>query len=194
GGAIEALVQRDVELARQVRGMDREVNRLEHEVDALCLQILGLHHPSGSDLRFVAVSMKLVTHLERMGDLAKNISDRITELGQRPQAMVYVDLPTMAERVRSMISRALDAFVERDVALAEQVIEDDTKVDDLYWRIHRSLEAVMKNNSEVVSYGVKLLLVCKYLERLGDHAANIAEEVIFLVEGRDIRHPNSSNR
>ncbi|MBH25641.1 MAG: phosphate transport system regulatory protein PhoU [Myxococcales bacterium] len=187
GGAAEALVHHDVALARQVRSMDRDVNRLEYEVDALCLRILGLHHPSGGDLRFVAVSMKLVTHLERMGDLAKNISDRITEMEQRPTTMIYVDLPRMSERVRLMISGALDAFVERDVELAEEVVEADSEVDDLYWRIHRSLEAVMLSNPEVVSYAIKLLLICKYLERLGDHAANIAEEVIFFVEGRDVR-------
>lgn len=188
GNVIEALQTYDPDLARRVRAMDNEVDELEKEIDEHCLRILALHQPAAEDLRFVTMSMKLVTDLERMGDLVGNIGERIIALaeGERPRAAV--DLPRMAGLVREMVRKALDAFVDGDVHLARKVLEEDELVDDLHWQSHRALVARMEDGSEPPARGIQLLLLTKHLERVGDHATNIAEEVIFLVRGRDVRH------
>lgn len=188
GTVVEALANHDAEMARRVISMDHKVDALEKEIDELCLRLLALHHPVASDLRFVTMSMKLVTDLERMGDLVGNIAERIIDLTPSARLGPRVDLPRMARLAKEMIHRALDAFVSRDVVLAKDVMESDSEVDDLHWSIHRHLIEVMSRDRATVTRGVQLLLITKYLERLGDHATNISEEVIFLVEGRDVRH------
>ncbi len=191
GIVIAALQGYDPDMARRVRDMDAEVDALEKEIDEHCLRILALHQPAAEDLRFVTTSMKLVTDLERMGDLVGNIGERIISLagGERPRAAV--DLPHMAGLVREMVRQALDAFVEGDVALARKVLAADETVDDLHWQIHHALVARMTEATETAARGIQLLLLTKHLERVGDHATNIAEEVIFLVRGHDVRHAGS---
>jgi phosphate transport system protein len=188
GCVIEALSSHDASLARRARAMDEQVDQLEKDIDELCLRVLALHQPAAWDLRFVTMSMKLVTDLERMGDLVGNIADGIIELSGQERLAPYVDLPRMATLTRGMINRALDAFVGRDAELAMQVLEDDAAVDELHWKIRRELIALMSQDGARVPRAILLFLITRHLERLGDHATNIAEEVIFLVRGRDVRH------
>lgn len=188
GCAIEAMANHDAELARRVVEMDQQVDQLEKEIDEQCLRLLALHQPAAMDLRFVAMSMKLVTDLERMGDLVGNVAERVIELAREARLQPYVELPRLAELTRAMINQALDAFVDRDAELAERVMAADNEVDELHWQIRRDLIARMTRDCDTVQRGVNLLLATKHLERLGDHATNIAEEVIFLVKGRDVRH------
>ena len=188
GLVIEALQVYDPDMAARVRAMDAEVDRLEKEIDEHCLRILALHQPAAEDLRFVTMSMKLVTDLERMGDLVGNIAERIIALagGERPRGAI--DLPRMGGLVRDMVRQALDAFVAGDVERARKVLAADEHVDELNWQIHHALVARMTEATETAARGVHLLLLTRHLERVGDHATNIAEEVIFLVHGRDVRH------
>jgi phosphate transport system protein len=188
GIVVEALQKQDSALAQQVCEMDPDVDRLEKEIDEQCMRILALHQPAAEDLRFVAMSMKLVTDLERMGDLVGNIGERIITLGGGEQSRAAVDLPRMATLVRDMVRQALDSFVVGDDEQALKVMAADEEVDSLHWQIHRALVARMADSTESPARGIQLLLLVKHLERLGDHATNIAEEVIFMVRGRDVRH------
>lgn len=188
GDVIEALGAMDPELANRVLEMDRTINQLELDIDELCLRIIALHRPAAGDLRFVTASMKLVTDLERMGDLVANVAERVLALTHEERLKPFVPLSQMAQEVQAMIALALDAFVAQDEAQARQVIEADEGVDELHWRIRREVIARMTQDGAVVSQGVNLLLLSKHLERLGDHATNIAEGVIFMVCGHDVRH------
>jgi phosphate transport system protein len=188
GCVIEAMASHDEGLARRALDMDVQVDQLEKDIDEQCLRLLALHQPAAWDLRFVTMSMKLVTDLERMGDLVGNIADSILELARQARLSPYVDLPRMARLVRRMINRVLDAFVGRDVQMAEQILEDDHEVDELHWSIRRELVGLMSRDVQTVQRAVLLLLITKHLERIGDHATNIAEEIIFMVQGRDVRH------
>ena len=188
GCVIEAMASHDAKLAGRVVEMDKKVDKLEKEIDEQCLRLLALHQPAAVDLRFVTMSMKFVTDLERMGDLVGNVAERVIDLASEARMQPYVDLPRMAELTRAMINKALDAFVDRNTDLAEQVLIDDDMVDELHWQIHRNLMKRMVQDTAMVQRGVNLMLITKHLERLGDHATNIAEEVIFLVKGRDVRH------
>ncbi len=188
GCVIEAMANHDADLAKRVVSMDQQVDQLEKEIDEQCLRLLALHQPAAMDLRFVTMSMKLVTDLERMGDLVGNVAERVIELAKTARLQPYVELPRMAELTRAMINQALDAFVERNTTLAEKVMADDNVVDELHWQIRHDLMTRMTEDSKTVHRGVNLVLITKHLERLGDHATNIAEEVIFLVKGRDVRH------
>jgi phosphate transport system protein len=192
GIVIAALQVYDPDMARRVNAMDEEVDALEKEIDEQCLRILALHQPAAGDLRFVTMSMKLVTDLERMGDLVGNIGDRIIVLaeGERPRAAV--DLPQMASLVRDMVRQGLDAFVGGDVGLAQKVMDADKHVDSLHWQIHEAMVTRMTEAAESAPRGVQLILLARHLERVGDHATNIAEEVIFLVRGHDVRHAGNT--
>jgi phosphate transport system protein len=186
--SLQALVKRDSELAQRTIEADHQVNRLEIESDELCLRTLALRQPVASDLRFIASALKLVTDLERIGDLAVNICERVLELNAEPQLKPYIDLPRMAEVAKGMIRDALDAFVKGDVRRADQVIERDKELDGLFVQVTRELLTYMMEDAHSISRGTRLQSIAKYLERVGDHATNLAEMVIFLVMRRDIRH------
>ena len=186
--AVQALVDHDPDRATTVVGRDREVNVLELEVDELCLQVLARRQPTASDLRFLAASLKLVVDLERIGDLAVNVADRVVELAQQPALKPYIDLPRMGRIAREMVSDALDAFVRRDAALARTVFPRDNTVDAIYAQVLRELLTYMIEDPRNIYRATRLLSIAKHLERIGDHATNVAEQVIFLVEGHDVRH------
>ncbi len=190
GCVIEAMASHDEALAQRALDMDEQVDQLEKDIDELCMRILALHQPAAQDLRFVAMSMKFVTDLERMGDLVGNIASGILKLSRHPRLGSYVDLPRLASLTRNMLTQVLDAFVERDANLAQQVLQADEAVDELHWTIRRDLIALMSEDSDTVQRGVLLLLITKHLERLGDHATNVAEGIIFMIHGRDVRHLN----
>jgi len=196
GGAVEAmvadslsaLVTRDTPLAKNVQERDAEVDALQMEVDDLTLRVLALRQPTAGDLRFLIAALKISTDLERVGDLAVNVAERVEELNALPQLKPYIDLPRMTERVRQMIHKALDAFVEVDAGPAREVLAEDQEVDDLNAQIFRELITFMLEDAKNIHRATGLIFISKYLERMADHATNVAEDVIFVAEGRDVRH------
>jgi phosphate transport system protein len=186
--AIRSLQERDSERAKSVIEDDDIINSNEIEVDELCLKLLALRQPAARDLRFITTAIKINYDLERIGDMAVNICERVQEINQEPQLKPYIDLPKMAEIVQIMVKESLDAFVREDVQLALKVTRDDEQVDQLLDQIFRELLTYMMQDMRTISRATRLLFISKYLERMADHAVNIAELVIFMVEGKIIRH------
>ncbi len=186
--SVKSLVERDVDLAQRTIDADHLVNRAEVETDELCLMILAKRQPVASDLRFVTLSLKMVTDLERIGDLAVNICERAIDLGQDAPLKPWVDVPHMASIAQGMVRDAIDAFVAGDADRAQSVIERDKSLDELYIRVFRELLSAMLNDTSKVERGIHAQSVAKWLERMGDHATNLAEQVVFMVKGKDIRH------
>lgn len=186
--SLKALVERDEPLAKQVIENDRRVNTLDVEVDEACLELLALHQPAARDLRFITTAMKISTELERMSDLAENICERAIELNQEPRLKPYIDIPRMADHTLKMVWDSLDAFVKGDSALARKVLEDDDFVDDLNEQLFRELLSFMIEDPKTISRAIRLSFISKYIERIADHATNVAELVVYMVEGKIIRH------
>ena len=186
--SVEAVCTRDGELGQKTILMDRKVNRAEREVDEMCLLILAKRHPMASDLRFVTLALKMVTDLERIGDLAVNVCERAVELSGEPQLGATPDIQRIAVIVQSMIKDAIDAFVQGDADKARAVIDRDDEVDELYHSVFRLLLDVMRRDEAAIAPGIHVQSVAKFLERIGDHATNLAEQVIFMVRGTDVRH------
>ena len=189
--AMRALADRDTKLAQRTYDQDDEVNRLELEIDDMCLRILARRQPVASDLRFLASALKLVTDIERIGDLVANICDRVVELDEEPPMRPYGSLQLMASATSGMVHDALAAFVARDAKHATELLARDRVVDDYYRQLFGELLAEMMADGKNVYRATRLQSIAKYLERIADHATNIAERVVFLVEGNDIRHPYS---
>jgi phosphate transport system protein len=186
--AMRALVEDDPALARSTILRDREVDRDEMEADERCLLLLARWQPMASDLRFISHASKMVIDLERIGDLAVNICERVLDLHEAGFGGPFVKIPRMSEIVQGMVRGAVDAFVAGDAEKAQEVILHDDDVDELYHDIFLGLLQRMSNGSEPVVRCVSVQNIAKYLERIGDHATNLAEQVIFVVKGRDVRH------
>ena len=186
--SIHALVERDNALAQKVIDNDRLVNTLDVEIDEESIRLIALRQPKATDLRFITMAMKITTDLERMGDFAVNIAERAIELNEEPVLKPYIDIPKMREIAESMIRDALNAFVKKDKHLALDVIIRDDQVDDLKRDVLQELALYMAKDPATVSRAMKVSFVAQYLERVADHATNIAEMVIYLVEGKIIRH------
>ncbi len=186
--AIKALVERDTELAKTVIATDHQVNAYDVEIDEECIRLLALRQPTASDLRFITTAMKISTDLERMSDLAEDICERALELTEEPQLKPYIDIPRMAECARTMVKEALDAFVNRNADLARKVCRSDAFVDDLTSQIFRELLSYMIEDPQTIRRAIRITFVAKYIERIADHATNVAEMVVYLVEGKIIRH------
>lgn len=186
--AMKSLVDRDTPLAERTIAFDHEINRLEVEIDEKCLQVLATRQPAARDLRFLTLALKIVTDLERIGDQCAAIAKRARELNQEPPLKPYIDLPRMAHWTGSMVKEALDAFVRSDEDLAIKVCQDDQFVDDLNEQIQRELLTYMIEDPSTISRAIKINYISKCLERIADHATNVAEMVIFMVKGKDIRH------
>jgi phosphate transport system protein len=189
--AIESLVERDSDLAREVIRRDREVNQLDILVDEECLKVIALHQPAAGDLRFVTTALKVNTDLERIGDMAVNICERAIELNEEPTLKPYIDIPRMAKEAAQMVHTSLDAFVRRDTELARAVVEEDDVVDAYAHQLYRELLSYMVEEPKTITRATRILLISKYLERIADHATNIAEMVVFMVDGKMIRHATS---
>ena len=189
--SVRAVIERDAALAERVKVQDREINRMEVDIDGACRRLLALRQPAASDLRFITTALKIVTDLERMGDLAVNVSERALELAQVPALGPLHELTKLAELSESQLKRALDAFVARDVEKAEQVMHGDEILDSLYLKIFNSLLALMMEDSSNIRRATSVMFAAKYLERFGDHAINLAEMVVYMVRGTDVRHPKS---
>ncbi len=186
--SVKALVERDTPLAERTIAQDHEVNAAEVAIDEHCLELLALRQPAARDLRFITIALKIVTDLERIGDQCANIAKRVRELNEEPPLKPYIDIPRMAHWAEVMVKESLDAFVNGDPDLAVKVCRDDTFVDELNVQIQRELLTFMIEDPATISRAIKLNYVSKSLERIADHATNIAEMVIFMVKGKDIRH------
>ncbi|WP_447980517.1 phosphate signaling complex protein PhoU [Candidatus Nitrospira bockiana] len=187
-GALSALMERNSSAARQVIDDDHLVNAMDVEIDEACLRLLALHQPAAGDLRFITTAMKISTELERMSDLSENICERTIELNQEPQLKPYIDIPRMANWAMHMVKDSLHAFVTRDAILARKVCADDSFIDQLTEQLFRELLSFMLENPQTITRAIRLMFIGKYLERIADHATNIAELVVYLVEGKIIRH------
>ena len=186
--ATQALLDRNNQLCDEVIEGDNEIDHLEIEIDEACHLILGTKQPTAVDLRFLVAVMKINSDLERIGDSAVNIAQSVVQLNDQPPLKPYIDLPHLSELVQAMVRKSLDAFVRRDTELATEVCQSDDAVDGLYKQIFRELLTYMIEDPKTVSRALHLLLLSRNLERIADHATNIAEDVIYYVEGRDIRH------
>jgi phosphate transport system protein len=191
---IKALVQRDSDLAHHMIVYDNEIDTLEVGIDEHCLRILAKRQPVASDLRFITTALKFVTDLERIGDLGVNICERAIELNTEPPIKPYIDLPKMAEIVQEMIRETLDAFVTQNADRAQAVLERDNLVDAYYGQVFRDLLTYMMADPRVIHTAIKVQSVAKYLERMGDHTINLAEMVVFMIRGKDIRHPGRQKK
>ncbi len=192
--AVDALVNRNSEHAREVIARDEEVNRMDNDNDEQAIRLLALHQPTASDLRFITTGLKITTDLERIGDNAVNICERALELNEVPQLKPYIDLPRMAEIAQSMVRDSIDAFMRDDTDLADQVIGRDDEVDLLNYQVYRELLSYMAEDPHTIGSATRLLFISKYLERIADHATNIAEMVTFMVKGKMIRHDEARKR
>jgi phosphate transport system protein len=194
GSAMDCLVDRDSELARQIVERDREVDRLEKHIDEHCLSLMARQQPTAGDLRLLVAIMKIVNDLERMGDSAKNIAQAALVINQEPQLKPYIDLPIMAHTTRQMVHDSLDSFVQRNAQLAREVWARDDEVDGLYQQLFRELLSYMIEEPTRTTTALHLLLVAQNLERIADHATNVCEDVIYSIEGTDIRHAGTQYR
>ncbi|MEI6149302.1 MAG: phosphate signaling complex protein PhoU [bacterium] len=188
GDAVKALVERDESVFQIILQRETQVNRLQIEIDEMCLTLIALHQPAAGDLRFIMGAAKTNADLERLADQAVNISDKAADLVKQPPLRPFVIIPEMATIARGMVRDSLHAFVNRDVNKARDVLVRDDQLDERKSRITVELSEFMAKESSTVSRALALILISRNLERIGDHATNIAENTIFVVEGRDIRH------
>ncbi|HLG59686.1 MAG TPA: phosphate signaling complex protein PhoU [Vicinamibacterales bacterium] len=186
--AVQGLVSREPALFEKVLLGDEPVNQLHIEIDNRCFRLLALHQPMATDLRAIVAAVKINTDLERVGDLAVNIAEAGKRYISHPPVKKLIDIPQMGEIAQTMLRDALDAFVKRDTALAHQVLNEDDRLDALKTQVFRDLLTHMLNDQSTVEPALDLILVSRHLERIGDHATNVAEDVIFMVSALDVRH------
>ena len=185
---VQALVERDIGILPEVRSMETQVNQLHIEIDEACIELIALRQPAAVDLRFIAAAMKINTDMERIGDQAINITERAEVLLTVPPLKPLIDIPRMADIAQEMLKASLDAFVNGDDALALETIRRDDEVDQLKDQVFRELLTYMMADPSTIPRAMELILVSRHLERIGDHATNICEDVIFMVKGKDVRH------
>ena len=186
--AVKSLIERDSDLARLVVQSDEQVDALELEIDKQCVDLLALRQPLAIDLRFITSSIKITNNLERMGDLAVNIAERVIPLSQEPQLKPLIDIPRMATITQTMVKDSIDAFVNRDTELARSVYERDSTVDAMNDQIFRELLTYMMQDPANITRAVHLILISRHLERIADHSTNIAEEVVYIVKAKVEKH------
>ena len=186
--SIKALVDGDQALVDRVLSGDEPLNRLHIEIDSRCFTLLALYQPMAADLRAIVAAVKINTDLERVGDLAVNIVEAARRYLTHPPVKRLIDIPRMASIAQSMLRDALDAFVRRDTTLAQRVLDEDDTLDELKTQIFRELLTYMLQDPSTIEGALDLILISRHLERIGDHATNIAEDVIFIVSARDVRH------
>lgn len=189
--SVQSLVERNSDLAQEVITGDLKINALDVKIDEECIRLLALKQPMAKDLRLITTAMKITTDLERIADNAENIAERAIELNKEPILKPYIDIPRMSRIVQRMVRDTIDAFIHEDKALARDVIMRDDEIDDLNEAIWEELMAIMTRDPSTITRGVQITYISKYLERIGDHATNIAETVIYMVKGKIIRHLNT---
>jgi len=186
--AVRGLTERDLALVDRVLAGDAEINRLHIEIDDRCFKLLALHQPMAVDLRAVVSAVKIITDLERVGDLAVNIAEAAARYLEHAPVKELIDIPRMADIAQGMLRDALDSYVRRDLVLAHHVLERDDELDLLKMQVFRELLTHMLHNQSTIEPSLDLILVSRHLERVGDHATNVAEDVIFMVSAKDVRH------
>jgi phosphate transport system protein len=186
--AVKGLVDRDRDLTTRVLGGDDPLNALHIEIDNRCFTLLALYQPMAVDLRAIVAAVKINTDLERVGDLAINIAEAAGRYAVHPPVKKLIDIPRMANIAQAMLRDALDAFVRRDTALAQLVLNEDDRLDALKTQIFRELLTYMLQDPSTIEPALDLILISRHLERIGDHATNVAEDVIFMVSAKDVRH------
>jgi phosphate transport system protein len=186
--SIEGLVSRDMAVVDAVLTGDTPINQLHIEIDNRCFTLLALHQPMAVDLRGIVSAVKINTDLERVGDLAINIAEAVTRYLKHPPVKELIDIPRMARIAQAMLRDALDAYVRRDTAMAEAVLNQDDELDGLKTQVFRELLTYMLQDTSTIEPALDLILISRHLERIGDHATNVAEDVIFMVSARDVRH------
>lgn len=186
--AFKSLMDRDDFLANKVFEIEKEINLLDVEIEEDCIKTIALRQPVATDLRFLITALKITSHLERIGDLSVNIAERVLELNEEPPLKPYIDIPNLFEIVRLMVRDALRAFFEKNVELAYKVIKEDDKVDKLTEQITNELTLYMIKDPLTINRATRISYLTKYLERIADHAEDIARSVIYFVEGRIVRH------
>jgi phosphate transport system protein len=186
--SVQSLVGRNSDQARRVIEGDKKINAFDVNIDEECIRLLALKQPMGKDLRFITTAMKITTDLERIADNAVNIAERALELNEEPLLKPYIDIPRMGRIAQGMVRDTINAFINGDKKLAKDVIMRDDEVDDLNEMVLKDLMFIMTQDPSTVLRGVKISYISKYLERIADHATNIAETVIYMVEGKIIRH------
>ena len=185
---MEAVVERDLSLVERIQTGDEPLNQLHIEIDDRCFKLLALHQPMAADLRAIVSAVKINTDLERVGDLAVNIAEAVRRYLHHPPVKKLIDIPRMAEIAQKMLRESLDAFVRRDVELAQGVLNQDDLLDTLKTQVFRELLTYMLQDQTKIEPALDLILISRHLERIGDHATNVAEDVIFMVSARDVRH------
>jgi phosphate transport system protein len=186
--SIDSLKKKDENMAKGVIRADEKINRLEVAVDEKCVSLLALRQPMAVDLRFITTAMKLVTDLERIGDLAVDIAERSLEVMYQPLPKPLIDIPKLGDVAQKMVKGALDSFVNKDVAIAREVWNSDDEADNYRDLIQDELIQVMMANPKVIPQSVLLIFIARHLERIADHATNIAEDVVYMVEAKMIKH------
>ena len=187
---IQAYRERDSDLARATIKIDRRINRTECELDELCMRILAMRQPVASDLRFITIALKVVTDIERIGDLGVNICERVTELNDEPPLPAIAGINELADEVIGTVHEAVETLVSRDPDRAVALLNRDATVDERYASLFGELLALMARDPSTIYRATRIQSIAKYLERIADHAMNVAEDVVFLVRGKDIRHAN----
>jgi phosphate transport system protein len=188
----KALVERDSEIARRVIREDEQIDRLDVELEEKCIRLLALRQPAARDLRFITTAIKITGHLERIGDMAANIAEKILILNDLPQIKAYIDLPRMVEIARGMIRNALEAMVREDVNLADRVRAEDTVIDQINEQVFRELLTFMMDDPRKIQVCLYIIQISKSLERIADHAEGIADMVIYMVTGKMVRHKQAA--
>jgi phosphate transport system protein len=191
--SVKALLERDSDLARQVISDDNQIDKIDVEIEEKCIRLLALRQPAARDLRFITTAIKINGHLERIGDMASNIAEKAIILNEVPQIKPYIDLPRMADIARSMIKESLDALVHENVELAKKVRVEDDIIDQLNEQIFRELFTFMLEDPRKIHASLYIMQISKSLERISDHAAGIADMVVYMVTGKSVRHKASSS-
>ena len=186
--SIRSFVECDQALAKKTIPLDNQINRDEIEIDELCLIIMARWQPLATDLRFITLSLKMVTDLERIGDLAVNVCERVEKISSALPSDLSADISLMASQAQSMLHQSIEAFIHHNTDIAQAVIDADDAVDELYWKITRSLLSCLIIDESTLRMNVLIQSVAKVVERMADHSTNLAEQVIFFVRGTDVRH------
>jgi phosphate transport system protein len=186
--SVQALVEREAALVERVLASDGPINQLHIEIDSRCFKLLALHQPMAVDLRAIVSAVKINTDLERVGDLAINIAEAGRRYMRHAPVKALIDIPRMADIAQWMLRNALDSYVRRDTQLAHDVLNEDDRLDALKTQVFRELLTYMLQDTSTIEPALDLILISRHLERIGDHATNVAEDVIFMVSARDVRH------
>jgi len=186
--AMKSLTERDTDMAIKVITNDYEIDKMDKEIEEKCIKLLALRQPTAIDLRFITTSIKVTGHLERIGDMAVNIAEKVVQLNEEPKLKPYIDLPHMSSIVETMVTKSLDAMIKKDLQLAEEVRQIEQEVDDLNEQIFRELLTFMMEDSKSIHRALLIMHVSKNLERMADHAQGIADMVTYMITGESVRH------